>query len=98
MTSVLTLAFSVAFMVFALIVVVTVSGAAIGDHVVDGDDVRLMTTHFDDPIRRDAVVVGEEPDLNEIHYVVIGHDDRVPLLASLLLVVSPTPCRTEVLA
>src|SRR5262245_17034972 len=87
--TVFTLAFPVALMVFTLIVVVTVSGAAVGDHVVDGDEVGMVTAHLDDPIRRDSVVVREEPDLNEIHHVVISQDDGVPLLARLLFVVSP---------
>ena len=85
----LALSFSVPSALTVIVIVIVMSRAAPGDFVVHGDEVGVMTTNFDDSIRRDAVVVGEEPHVNEVHHVVVSEDDRVPLLARLLLVVSP---------
>src|SRR6187401_2181965 len=86
------LALAVVSVVSALIIVVIVmSRLASGHLVVDGDDVRVMTADFEHSLRRNAVVVGDESHMNEIHHIVIGKNDRFPLLARLLLVVTPGP-------
>ena len=74
-------------LVLALIVIV-MSRSAPGHLVVDRNDVRVMTADFEHSFRRNAVVVRDESHMNEIHYIVISKNDRVPLLARLLLVVT----------
>ena len=65
------------------------SRSAPGHLVVDRNDVRVMTADFEHSFRRNAVVVRDESHMNEIHDIVISKNDRLPLLAMLLLVVTP---------
>ncbi len=63
--------------------------AASASHVgVDGHEIPIMTTHLDDALGRDVVVLAEELQFHQVHHVSVGQDDGSPFLAILLLVVT----------